>query len=569
MSVRRDLPLLEGIRPYARSMLSRDVLAGIALAALAIPEVMGYARIAGTPVVTGLYTLLLPAVAFALLGSSRHLVVGGDSVTAAMLFTAIAGMGIAGLEPGTDRWLQYACLAALITGGLVLLARLAGLGFLADFISRTVLVGFLAGVGISVALGQLPDMLGVPAPDVQLDHLSGLLLETWQTVLEIPQLSLLTVAIAVAVIVSLLAFERWLTSIPGGLVAVVGAIVISALVDLQGRGVAVVGPVPGGLPPVALPHGVGIDDAMALLPVCLSMTLVILAQSAATSRAYAIRYRERFVEDHDLVGLGVANIVAGLSSAFPVNGSPTKTEMADEAHARTQVAMLSMAATALAVLLFLSGPLQYLPEAVLAAVVFLVGLKLVDLRQLREIARLRRDEFVLAVVTTVVVVVVGIEEGIVLAIILSVLDHVRRHYDPRTEVLVPDASGHLEAVLPRAGARSEPGLVIYRFSVGLFFANSERLTEDVLRLVDDPEPPRWVILVATAMDDVDYTGARALADLAERLRDQGIQLAIAGASEPVRRELAGLGVSAAIGPEHVYDGLDDAIGAFRRTTARG
>src|SRR5262245_33193047 len=254
---RRGPSLFGSIRPYQHAWLSRDVVAGVTLAALAIPEVMGYTKIAGTPVISGLYTILFPAIAFALLGSSRHLVVGGDSATAAILFAGIAGLSVSGLQPGTDQWLAFASFAALITAGILLLARVARLGFLADFISRTVLVGFLTGVGIQVALGQLDGMLGVPKSTVSLDRLSATLIKAWDAVTEIDEASGATVAVSLAVIAILVVFERWIPLIPGGLVAVVGTIAVSWGFDLESHGVAVLGTVPGGLPSIGFPSGVG------------------------------------------------------------------------------------------------------------------------------------------------------------------------------------------------------------------------------------------------------------------------------------------------------------------------
>jgi len=558
----RYVAVLQGIRPYDRALLPRDIVAGITLAALAIPEVMGYTKIAGTPVITGLYTILLPAVAFAVLGSSRHLVVGGDSATAAILYAGIAGLGVAGLQPGTNQWLAYASLAALITGGLLVLARVARLGFLADFISRTVLVGFLTGVGIQVALGQLAGMLGVPSPHVAVDQVSGTVIKFWDTLKEIPDASLTTLAVSLAVIATLVVFERWVKAIPGGLVAVVGAIAVSWAADLQSHGVSVLGPVPSGLPSIGLPSGVGWDEVVPLLAASVSMFLVILAQSAATSRAYAVKYQDRFVENNDLVGLSLANIAAGLSSTFVVNGSPTKTEMADQAKAKTQVAMLTMAGTVAIVLLFLTKPLQYMPNAVLSAVVFVIGLKLVDIANMRGIWRLRRDEFWIAAATAVVVVGVGVEQGIILAIVLSLLDHVRRHYNPHDRVIVRDEQGRLDAVPARPGASTEPGLVVYRPGVGLFYANAARFTEEALALVDIADPPRWFVLFADAVDDVDFTGGNTLVELAEQMSKRGIVFAVAGANDEVRPEIDRFGLTPAIGPEHVYATLDDAVAAF-------
>jgi len=558
--------VLQGVRPYDRSLLTRDVVAGVTLAALAIPEVMGYTRIAGTPVITGLYTILLPALAFAVFGSSRHLVVGGDSATAAILYAGIAGLGVAGLQPGTDAWLAFASLAALITGALLLLARIARLGFLADFISRSVLVGFLTGVGVQVAMGQVAGLLGVEPPDVSLDRASGTVIKFWDTLEEVPDTSTTTLAVALSVILTLVVFETWITSIPGGLVAVVGAIALSWMFDLQSHGVATLGPVPSGLPPIGLPSGVGRDDLVPLLATSVSMFLVIIAQSAATSRAYAVKYQERFVENNDLVGLSLANVVAGLSSAFVVNGSPTKTEMADEAKSKTQVAMVAMAAVVAIVLLFLTKPLEYMPNAVLSAVVFVIGIKLIDIVHLRRIWRVRRIEFWIAAVTAAVVVVIGVEQGIILAIVLSILDHVRRHYNPHDTVLSRDDTGRLVGVPAVPGAVTEPGLVVYRFGVGLFFANAARLTEEVLSLVDIPARPRWLVLVADAIDDVDFTGGSTLVELSAQLSQRDVVFAIAGAQPTVAAELELFGLTAAIGRDHVFPTLEAALAAYREST---
>src|SRR4051795_6180677 len=447
----RYVSLFGSIRPYDRSFLSRDVVAGVTLAALAIPEVMGYTKIAGTPVITGLYTILLPILAFAVFGSSRHLVVGGDSATAAILFAGIAGLGISGLQPGSSQWLALASLSALMAAGLLLLARLARLGFLANFISRTVLIGFLTGVGIQVAMGQFAGLFGIPSPDVSLNRTSGTVIKFWDTLTNIDQTSGATLAVSLCVIAILVVFGRWIKAVPGGLVAVVGAIVVSYAFDLSSHGVTVLGPVPSALPHIGFPDGVTWSNGTALLGTAVSIFLVILAQSAATSRAYAVKYKERFVENDDLVGLSAANLAAGLSGTFVVNGSPTKTEMVDEAKSHTQVAQLTTAVVVGIVLLFLTKPLQYLPNAVLAAVVFVIGLKLVEIANMREIWRLRKDEFAIAALTATVVVVVGVEQGIILAIVLSIILHVRRHYTPHDSVIGWDSAGKLELRPPTPG----------------------------------------------------------------------------------------------------------------------
>jgi SulP family sulfate permease len=556
--------LFGSIRPYNREWLSRDLVAGVTLAALAIPEVMGYTRIAGTPVITGLYTILIPILAFTIFGSSRHLVVGGDSATAAIMFAGIGGLGIAGLQPDTNgnnpEWLALASLCALLAAGFLVLARLARLGFLANFISRTVLVGFLTGVGIQVAMGQFAGLFGIPEPSVTPGRTAATLVKFWDTLTELGQTSGATLAVSVSVLAILIVFGRWIKAVPGGLVAVIGMIAISWIFDLSAHGVSTLGPVPSGLPHLGFPSGVTWSEASGLLATAASLFLVILAQSAATSRAYAVKYQEDFVENDDLLGLSAANLAAGFSSTFVVNGSPTKTEMVDEAKSRTQVAQMTTALVVLVVLLFLTKPLQYLPNAVLSAVVFLIGLKLIDIANMKEIWRLQKDEFWVAAVTAVTVVCVGVEQGIVLAIVLSLILHIRRHYAPRDAVIAWGANGRVSLVPPAPGTVSEPGLVIYRFAVGLFYANAQHFADEVSGLV--AEPPRWLVLDLGAVDDIDYTGGQTLLEQIAEVQKRGVVVAIAEPSASLQHELDRYGITEKVGREHIYATVHDARDAF-------
>jgi MFS superfamily sulfate permease-like transporter len=411
-------------------------------------------------------------------------------------------------------------------------------------------------------------MLGVPKPEVEAGQVSGTLIALGKTLGEIGQTSVTTLAVAVAVLVTLVVFGRWIKAIPGGLVAVAGTIVVSYAFHLSSHGVATLGAVPSGLPHLGFPSGLSWSDVRGLAGASISMFLVIIAQSAATSRAYAVKYRERFDENKDLVGLSLANVAAGLSGTFAVNGSPTKTEMVDEAKSRTQVAQLTMAAAVALVLLFLTKPLQYLPEAVLSAVVFLIGIKLIDVAGMRAIWRLRRDEFWIAAATAAVVVGLGVEQGIILAIVLSVILHVRRHYMPIDTVVSLDDQGRPHQVAAEPGAVSEPGLVIYRFGVGLFYANASRLMEEATALVDVPDPPRWFVLLGEAMDDLDYTGGQTLAELADSLAARDITFAVAVVSDHLREELERFGVTERIGAGHIFPTVADAQAAFRADTAR-
>jgi SulP family sulfate permease len=549
----RKWPVARGLLPLRRSQVTGDVLAGITLAALGIPEVLGYAKIAGMPVVTGLYTLLLPMAVFAVLGASRHLVVGADSATAAILAATLTGLAAA----GSAKYVHLAGLAALLTGGLLLLARLARLGFLANFLSRTVLLGFLTGVGIQVAAGQLPDVLGVKATGTGTlnklaDTLSKLAHAHWQTV-----------AVSVAVIAVTLTARKITRRVPGALIAVVGAIIVSRAADLAGHGVAVLGAVPRGLPHLG-PPTLSWHAARILLGASASMFVVILAQSAATSRAYAVKYQEPFSEDTDLVGLGAANIAAAFSGTFVVNGSPTKTQMVDSAGGRSQLAPLTTSVAVLIVLLLLTGPLAYLPIAALAAVVFIIAAELIDIRGMRRILAIRRHEFAVAVLTAVAVVVLGVQDGIVVAVVASVIDHLRHSYHPRNSVLVKSLAGHWQAFPVTPDVRTEPGLVVYRFGTSLYYANAIRLVEDMLTLAQGT-PFRWLVLDCAAIGDIDYTASSVLVEAVRQLHERHIRFVVANVIGPVHKQLDRYGISAAMGPDAYYDTPGEALEAFEAT----
>ena len=547
----RAAPVMQGLLPVPRSRLLPEALAGLTLAALGIPEVLGYATIAGMPVETGLYTLLLPMAVFAILGSSRHLVVAADSATAAILAAALSGLAVA----GSERYVRLAGLAALLTGVLLLAARLARLGFLANFLSRTVLVGFLTGVGIQVAVGQLPAMLGVTAPSKQ--TLSKLL----EVARALPHAHAAYLAVSIGVIAIVLAARLVTRRIPGPLIAVIIAIGVSRAADLARHGVALVGPVPRGLPAVGLP-ALGWHEATALSGVAASMFVVILAQSAATSRAYAVKYEEAFNENTDLVGLGAANAAAAFSGTFVVNGSPTKAQIVDSAGGRSQLAPLFTAAVVLVVLLLFTGPLAYLPDAALAAVVFLIAIGLIDVKGMRSIRAVRKREWAVALIATAAVVVLGVEYGIVVAVVASIVDHLRHSYSPLNSVLVKSPAGRWQPVQVLPGARTEDGLVVYRFGTSLYYANASRLLDDITVLVGQGGPLRWLVLDCAAIGDVDYTASGVLARVIEHVQRRHIRFAVSTVLGPVRQQLDQYGISKALDPAAYYDTPGAAQAAF-------
>jgi sulfate permease, SulP family len=552
----RAWPVLEGLLPIDRSRVPVEALAGLTLAAVGIPEVLGYAKIAGMPVVTGLYTMLLPLAVFAVLGSSRHLVVAADSATAAILAAALTGLAAV----GSEQYVKLAGLAALLTGGMLLIARLARLSFLANFLSRTVLVGFLTGVGIQVAAGQLPDMFGVSAAG------GSTVPKLANTVRALPHVHLADVVISIGVIVVVIVARQITRRIPGLLIAVIIAIVVSWAAHLASHGVAVVGPVPRGLPSLGLP-ALGRHDVAALLGAGLSMFVVILAQSAATSRAYATKYEEPFSEATDLVGLGAANAAAAFSGTFVVNGSPTKAQIVDTAGGRSQLSALTASAVVLLVLVLLTRPLAYLPDAALAAVVFMIAIELIDLAGMRRILADRRHEFAVALLTAVAVVVLGVEYGIVLAIIASIVDHLRHSYSPFNTVLVKSPQGHWQPVPAEPGGRTEEGLVIYRFGTSLYFANANRLMEDVAALVGRGGPLRWMVIDCAAIGDVDYTASTVLVKVVEHVHQHHVHLAFSSVVGPVRQQLDRYGISKALGQDAYFDTPGQVLEAFHSTVS--
>jgi SulP family sulfate permease len=357
-------------------------------------------------------------------------------------------------------------------------------------------------------------------------------------------------------------FEVLAPRFPGALLAVIAMTTASALFHWGDKGVRVVGVVPSGLPRLGLPD-VTWSDVMLVLPVALSCFIVILAQSAATSRAYAQRYRDRFNQNMDLVGLSLANVAAGCSSTFVVNGSPTKTAMVDAAGGRSQWSHLATATVVLLVLLFLTRPLSFLPEAVLAAIVFLIGIKLVDHRGLAEIRRERPMEFIVALVTAATVVILGVEQGIILAVVLSLLQHVRQGYRPHTAVIVLDAADHwrMEEAVP--GRMTKQGLVMFWFGADLYYANAEFFSQKVRRLVaESPSPVRWLVVDATAITGVDFSAARAVAELQQDLSKVGVILALVLVPMTNQLNLEQAGLTNLIGGSRIFNSRRACLQAY-------
>jgi SulP family sulfate permease len=530
----------------------RDALAGVVFAAMDIPQALGYTRIAGMPIVTGLYALLLPLLAFATFGSSRYLVVAADSATAAILRSGLAGMAPA----ASTRYVALAGLVALITAAFLLLARLLKLGFVADFLSQTVLVGFLTGVGFQVGIAVLGQMLGIATDSRRT------VIQLYEVCRSLPKVHLPTMLVTVAVLATVFALRRFAPRIPGALLAIVGATAASAIWNFTGHGITTIGPVAGGLPHFGLPD-VHWSDILPLASVAGSCALMILTQSAATSRIYATRHHQRLDEDQDLIGLSAANAAAALSGTFVVNGSPTQTAMLEGTGGQSQIAQVATAAVVALVLLFFTKPLQYLPHCVLGALVFLVAIRMINLRSLRDIRKESPAEYALALTTAIFVVAVGVEQGIVLAMVMSLLRIVHHTYHPRCGVLIADGDGTWKLTPPVTGAMTVPGLVLYRFGAALYYANASRFSDEIRTIVGpSPTPVRWLIVDAEAITDIDYSAARVVEELKKYLTNAGVAFGVARLQGNSRADFDRHHLTEVIGPSWIFNRLHDALNAY-------
>jgi len=503
--------------------------------------------------------VIFPTAVFALLGASRLLVAGADSAPAAILAAGLGAAAIAGVTPNSAEWLAYTSFIALICGVLLLIARVFRLGFLGDFLSASVLIGFLTGVGVQVFTGQIPDMLGIPKGS------GSWLSQQWHLIASLGDLNWATFAFATATLVIIVGFKRFAPRVPGAIIAVVLLIGVSVLTGASTRGVAVVGAVQGGFPPIGLPTGIDLNNWSTCTVIAFSCFILIIAQSAATSRSFAMKHGQSADVNRDIVGLSAANFAAGLSGTFVVNGSPTKTQILDEQRGRTQLANLTMSAIVLVVAMFFTAVLTDMPKAVLGAIVFLIGVDLIDIAGLRRIARRRRSEFLIAVVTAVVVCAVGVEQGVVLAIVVSIIEVVRRQYTPKDFVLGVSDGGPQTYQSATPGTQSAPGLIVFRYDAELFYANANRFVDDIENLVEKaPDEVRWLILDAAGLDDIDYSAGISLAGLLDYLASRQITFAMARADTGLLDTLGAYDLLDRIGPDHLHDTLAEAIEAFHR-----
>jgi high affinity sulfate transporter 1 len=545
-------PGVRRLRHYERSWLRGDLIAGVTVAAYLIPQVMAYAEVAGVPTVAGLWAVVGAMSVYALIGSSPQLSVGPESTTA--LMTAATIGPLAASDP--ERYAALAAALALIVAVVALAAWVARLGFLADLFSKPVLVGYLAGVAVIMIAGQLDTFSGVATEG------DGPLEEIWSFVTHIGEAHWPTLLMSIGVLVFLFVGSALLPRAPVPLIAILLSAVIVALFDLGSEGLELVGSIPSGLPTPRVPD-VGLADLTSLLLPAIGVTVVAYTDNALEGRAFASRNRYDIDANQELLALAGANAASGMIQGFPVSSSGSRTVIGDSLGSRSQLYSLVVVAVVIVTLLFLGPVLESFPRAALAAVVMWAAVKLVDVGELRRIARFRRSEFVLAVATTVAVLVVDILYGVLVAIALSLLDLLRRVARPHDGVLgYVEGMAGMHDVDDYPGARQIPGLVVYRYDSPLFFANAEDFKDRALRSVEDHQPVEWMLLNFEANVQIDLTSIDALVELHDELEQRGVALALARVKREMFRQLERAGFIERIGAEMVFATLPTAVVAY-------
>jgi high affinity sulfate transporter 1 len=558
--VERWMPGVRALRTYERTWLSRDLIAGVVLVTLLVPQGMAYAELAGLPPITGLYTTVVCLVAYALVGPSPILVLGPDSSLGPMIAATILPLA-AGSEEAA---IALAGMLALLVGLVTVGAGLARLGFVADLLSNPVRTGYLAGLAVVIFVGQLPKLFGFST------DASGLVAEAQAFVQGLDGTNPWALAIGLLSLLIILGLKRLSPRTPGILVAVVASIGLSIVLDLAARGVSVIGVLPQGFPVPSFP-AVPVEDIPLLLGAAVGISLVAVGDTISTSGGFAARAGYEVDGNQELAGIGSANLAAGLFSGFPVSTSGSRTAVAFQSGAKTQLTGLVAAVLVVAMLLFVPGLVQAMPQPVLAAVVIAASISLFDVAELRRLFRIRKTDFALAVACALGVMFVGVLQGIVIAVVLSMVYIFKRAWAPYSAVLgtAPDIPGWHD-IRRYPGAEQVPGLLVVRWSAPLFFANANQFRDRIRGLVRDATPaPRWVLVAAEPITDIDTTAGAMLLDLDLELNTSGIHLAFAELQSEVRTTIVRYGLLETIDQGHLYRSVTEAVEAFRRETNEG
>jgi high affinity sulfate transporter 1 len=554
----RWVPGYRTVRTYERGWLRFDLVAGVVLAAILVPQGMAYAELAGLPPVTGLYTTIACLVGYAIFGPSRVLVLGPDSSISPLIFAAITPLLVAGGDPA--RAIALAGMLAVLVGVIEIALGLGKLGFVAGLLSKEVQVGYMNGLAITIVVGQLPKLFGFST------DADGFIDELRQFVTHLGRTNRTTLVVGASVLVLLLVLPRFTTRVPAVLVAVVGATVVSALLDLSARGVAVTGALPQGVPKPAVPW-TSVSDAGPLLVAAIGITLVSLTDTIATATSFAARRGDEVDPDQEMVGMGASNVLAGFFQGFAISTSGSRTAVAEQSGAKSQVTGLVGAGVVALLLLVFNSLLADLPQTALAAIVIAAAMSLADLSILKRYAGVRRSALTLSLVATVGVMLFGVLQGILIAIVLSILLFFKRSWWPHGEVLgrVDELDGwHSISRFP--DGTETPAVIVYRWEAPLFFANSGIFLEQVRRLVRERDP-RWVVVQCEAITDVDVTAADMLERLDIELNAQGVHLAFVELRTRLQDLVSRYGLDETLDRDHFYPSVETALADIARLDA--
>ncbi len=544
-------PGFQVLARYQRSWLRGDILAGCTVAAYLIPQVMAYATIAGLPPVTGLWAILPTLAIYALLGSSRRMSVGPESTTALMTAAAIGPLA----DGDSVRYAALAAGLALLVGLICLSCWLARLGFVADLLSKPILVGYLAGLAVLMVISQLDKLTGVPVSgDTTIAQLTSL-------IRSISAIQIGTLLLGTVVLVFLFVVQRQWPTAPAALLAVLLAMVVTVVFKLQDHGIAVVGPIPSGLPALSLPP-IG-DYAQLILP-ALGVVLVGYTDNVLTARAFREEHEDLIDANQELLALGVANIGAGVLQGFPVSSSASRTALGAVAGSKTQMYSLVALGWVIGTLLFLSPMLSYFPTAALSAIVVYAAVRLIDLREFARFASFRRSELLLALAALAGVLVLGVLYGVLLAVSLSVSDMLARAARPHDAILgrVPGLAG-MHDIDDYPTAQTIPGLIVYRYDSPLFFANGEDFRRRALAAVDEYDGPlAWFILNMEANVEVDITALDAVDSLRRELARRGIIFALTRVKQDLLVDLESFGLTKSVGRDRIFPTLPTAVEGY-------
>jgi len=579
-SIRWPRPLA-GLRGITLADVPREAMAGVTLAALMIPLNIGYAQVAGLPPTAGLYAAIIPLAVFALLSSSRHLVTSPDASMATLVGAAL----VAFAAPGDPRRLQYALALAMVCALLFFLFWVFRLAFLANFLSRAVMVGFITGLGVEVFTNQVRKILAAPhvagaatgvlaaaerIKEVMASSVDteGYFLELVALVQSIPRANLYSVAIGVGAFLIVRLLKRFAPRIPGALVALVALTLAVSYFNLAEKGVGVLGAIPSGLPALTLP-AIPPIDYLKLLPGAMAIVAILLCEGLLVVRSYSQKYGYKADGDQMLFAYGAANVAAGFTGSLLTGNSPSRSAAMDASGAKSQLPSLVAAGTIAVVMLFFTDMLAYLPNAALAGIVANAVLSLIEVGELRELWHMRRSEFWIAAVCLLSVLVLGPLRAVVIAFLMSVIDVIRRASAPETATLQEAPDGSHFVPVAAGEASGSPGLVVYRFGAPLYFANATLFLDEVEQLLARaPEPIRWFVLDAGAMVDVDTTGAGVLRQAITMLKQRNITVAVSRADRAFRSWLEKYELSELIGPDRFYPTNRHAAAAFREDLGR-